>query len=303
VPPRTGIWFGRLQVEGAEPTAETQILYGPSVDTAYFATLGQRLVRGRWFTAEDVASATRTVVIGEETARRFFPDRDPVGARFRMGDDSEWATVVGVAADVAMLGLSSTRGSTQVYHPLNRNGSEATFLLRTGGPDAAALVMPLLREITGSIDAEIRVDRVAMAETLMRESLDRERFTTTIMATFAALSLLLAAIGLYGVVSQVVGQRTREIGIRVALGARRSAVASMVLRRAGGATLAGTAVGVVLAVGGARFFDAQVVGAATTSPGTYALAAAALMLTALLAAYGPARRAASIDPVEAIRVD
>ena len=303
MPPNAGILFGNLQVEGGEPSEETTVLHGPLVDTAYFATLGQAVVRGRSFTAEDLRSEEPLIMIGETTARTFFADREPVGARFRVGDGDRWYTVIGVAADVPMTGLSAATAPQQVYHPLRESWTGAAFLARVEqGADREA-TLSLMAQAARAIDPDLRIDRLAVADELMRETLDRERFATTIMATFAAFALVLASIGLYGVVSQVVGQRTKEIGIRIALGAGRSSIAGMVLGRAGGATLAGVAVGVVMAASGIRVLGSRIHGLEATSVGTYALAAAALGLTALLAAYAPARRATSVDPVDAMRVD
>ena len=200
-----------------------------------------------------------------------------------------------------MTGLSARDEVLQLYQPLREPGSVAVFVLRSTEDGSAAPAASVIRETIAGIDTDIRVDQIADGRSLQRDTLEKERFVTTIMSVFATFALVLAAIGLYGVVSQVVGRRTREIGIRVALGARRSTIASLVLRRAGSATAAGIAVGIVLASAGSRVLASQVEGIEAAPWTTFVLGAVALALTALLAAYAPARRATAVDPVEAIR--
>ena len=303
IPPHAGILFGSFTPEGGEPLDGTQVLHGPSIDADYFATIGQRIVAGRGFTEADLEGEEDLMVFGEETARLFFPEGDPVGKRFRPSDGDEWTTVIGVVEDVAMTGLASTTKPLQAYHPQRRASNQAALLVRVPTGADPSDVLPLMREIVRSLDADIRIDRLTVATDMMRATLDRERFTTSIMATFAGLALLLAAVGLYGVVSQVVGQRTREIGIRIALGARKTAIAGMVFKRAGSATFVGVVLGVVLAVGTRRVLASAFAGMEPTSMVTYVLAALGLTLTTLLAAYAPARRASRVDPVDAMRVE
>lgn len=307
VPPRAGVTFGVVQVEGSEPGDDTRVLHGPAIDAGYFSTLGQRLLAGRTFTPEELADDARVAVIGEGTAQELFGG-DAVGRRFRfvgrgLDGDPDWTTVVGVAEDVAMTGLSSVTRPLQMYHPRGSFYGGEMVLARAAAGTRTEELLPLLRQMAGDVEAELRIDRLAVAEDLMAETLDRERFTTTIMGAFALLALVLAAIGLYGVVSQVVGQRTREIGIRMALGAGRGSIASIVLRRAGGATVAGIALGAVLAAGGTRILESRVFGLQGGSAATFAAAALLLAAVAALAAWMPARRATRVDPVAAMRTE
>ena len=307
VPPRAGVSFGTVQVEGEEPGEDTRVLHGPAVDASYFSVLGQRLVAGRGFTAEELATDARVTVIGAGTAEELFGG-DAVGRRFRFGgrggdDEASWITVVGVAEDVAMTGLSSATRPLQMYHPRSDFYGGEMVLARVGDGARTEDLLPLLRQIAADVDPALRIDELAVAEDLMRATLDRERFTTTIMGVFALLALVLAAIGLYGVVSQVVGQRTREIGIRMALGAGRGSIASIVLRRAGGATVAGVVLGAVLALSGSRVLESRVFGLEGRSPETFVFAALLLAGVTMLASWMPARRATRVDPVSAMRVE
>jgi predicted permease len=303
-PPRTGVRLAWVQVEGDDSGAKGRILHGPDVDARYFSALGQSVIAGRTFSDAELAGEEGAVILGASTARTLFPDGDAVGGRIGYGQgDVDWLRVVGVVADVPMTGLNARDEVLQLYGPLREPGSVGVFVLRLAPDGSATAAASMIREAIADIDADIRVDQIADGRSLQRDTLENERFVTTIMAAFATFALVLAAIGLYGVVSQVVGRRTREIGIRVALGARRSTIASMVLRRAGGATAAGVAVGVVLALAGGRVLASRVEGIETAPWTTFVLGAAALALTALLAAYAPARRAAAVDPVEAIRAE
>jgi predicted permease len=303
LPPRAGITFGTLEIEGRDPTEDVVVLHGPTVGEGYFETLGQPIVAGRGFDARDLQNEARVMVVGEGTAEAFFPDGDAIGSRLRVSQDAEWTTIVGVAGDVAMTGLNPNRVPLQAYTPLSGRREEGAFTIRVSpGVDAQALI-PTVRAEVRAIDEDLRVDGLATAEAHMITSLENERFLTTLMTTFAALALLLAAVGLYGVVSQVVGQRTREIGIRIALGARRIEVSGMVLRSAVSATTAGVLIGAVLTGGVVRALDGTVFGVEANTPSTYVIAAVGLMATALLAAWAPSRRAAGVDPVRAMRVE
>ena len=303
LPARSGVTFGTLEIEGSEPQQDTRVLHGPSIDEGYFAALGQRLVQGRPFDRTDLAGEARIAILGESTAREFFPDGDAVGRRFRLGGwgQGDWISVVGVAADVAMIGLSAGSRPLQMYHPARSHDETMMVLARAGGNVRADDLLPQLREIATATDRSLRIDRLVVADDLMRATLDRERFITTIMGVFAVLALVLAAVGIYGVVSQVVGQRTREIGIRMALGAKRGRIGSMVLGRAGGATGVGLVVGAVLATAGTAALESRVFGLDGTSPAIFAAAALVLVAVTILACFVPAARAMSVDPVTAIR--
>lgn len=301
-PPSTGIWFGTVQVEGDEPTADTGVLHGPGVDESYFATTGQPLLEGRGFTEDEIRRRADVVVVGEGMARSFFPEGDAVGRRFRVGDGG-WRTVVGVTGDVAMTDLSAGPRPLQAYHPLRAESGRRTFLLRAADARAAEALIPLARQVVREIDAELRIDGLATARTRMLATLAHERFSGVLLATFAGLALVLAAVGLFGVISRVVGRRTREIGIRMALGARARTIQTMVLRRAAAAVVVGIGLGAAVAALGLPFLEGHVLDVEGRGLTTYGSTALVLAVTGLLAAWIPAHRATRIDPGEALAAD
>lgn len=200
--------------------------------------------------------------------------------------------MTGVAEDIAMTGLSAATRLLQVCRPLPRKLRSNTLALRLeDGRDPAAL-LPLVRSTTLDVDGDLRIDGLSVASELLQDSLARERFTSTIMSLLAGMALLLAAVRQYSVVSQVVGQRAREIGIRMALGANHRGIRWMVLRKAGGAAAAGIVAGFGLAFWGSSLIESQVFGLEGHSRGAYALSAIALMATSLsrLRARAPRQR-------------
>jgi len=300
VPGRAGITFGTVAIEGGEPSEESYVVHGPSIDDQYFAALGQSLVAGRAFTAEEVRSGADVVVVGEGMARRFFGS-DALGQDVRMGSDT-WYTVVGVASDVPMTGLGSSAAQLQGYFPLRRGGGGTTVIRLRADADADA-VLPLVRAAALETDEAVLLSHLSLASDLLRGTLDRERFALSLIAAFAMIALALAAVGLYGLLAHIVGQRVREIGLRMALGASRGSVQRMVLRAAGTTTLVGIFLGTALAAAGIALLRSRLFGVEGGRPVTYLIAATLLGGTALLAAYVPARRASRVDPVSAMRTE
>ncbi|HEU0052911.1 MAG TPA: ABC transporter permease [Longimicrobium sp.] len=270
------------------------------VSPGYFGALGIPLVRGRVFEPRDEAEgAPYVIMVNQAAARRYWPGADPVGQTVMLGQAT--LTVVGVAGDVRNEGLAADAGPA-VYVPFGLLPRVATqlFVRTTGDPAAAAQAV---REAIHAADpmqpiAEIRTLRSAMAETVAQP-----RFFTLLLGLFGGLALLLAALGLYGVVAYSVTRRTAEIGIRMALGARAGDVVWMVVKRALGPTLAGIAVGAVGAWILSRLMASMLFQVRPADPATFAAAALVLVSVALLAAWLPARRAAHIEPSSALRGD
>ncbi len=273
------------------------------VSPGYFATLGIPLLRGRDFTNRDNAHGPHVAIVNERLARRYFGHADPVGRRLMFGDigaaKPDWFTIIGVAGDTRMYGLGNP-SRLEVYLSA-WFATDTDMEVLVASPVAAATLAPELRAAAAAVDREQPVFEVAAMTSLIGQSLATPRTTFWLLALFSLTALLLAAVGVYGVIAFSVAQRTREIGIRMALGARAGDVLRSVLGQ--GAALA--AMGVLAGWAGAwaltRFLASLLYQVRPADPRTFAVAAGVLGLVALLAAYAPARRAARIDPLQALR--
>jgi putative ABC transport system permease protein len=274
------------------------IFVGPN----YFHVAGIRLIDGRVPdslavpTQPGPGAAPTEVVVNRGLAARFWPSGRPLGARLHDGNGTTFV-VVGVAEDIHMPGPSRLARSAVLYQPPRF----ASFIVRTATPSADLL--PALRRAITSVEPTPYIQTTTLGEVFLRDSLAPTRFAMALLVAFAAVALVLAAVGLYGVVSYGVAQRTREIGIRVALGADQSAVKQLVVGSSLRLALAGVAIGGVAAIGATRTLSAMLFGVSATDPATFAAITAIVAAVALLASYVPARRALRIDPVEALRMD
>jgi predicted permease len=260
------------------------------------------LLRGRDFAPEDGTGDAAVVIVNEALVRRAFPDgSDPIGRRIKVGTGptEPWLTIVGVVGDVRNVGLATApRLATYEPHP-QRPWTTMTIVVRTAG-DPMSVVGPL-REMVRRAGGEIPVYDITTMPRRIAASLRGRRFTLLLLGAFAGTALVLAAVGLYGVVAYGATRRTREFGVRMALGARGSAIARLVLRQ--GATLVaiGVAIGLPAAALLTRTMRALLYDVAPSDPVTLAAVSALLLGVALLAAWLPAHRAATTDPVEALR--
>ncbi len=276
------------------------------VTPGYFETMGLRLARGRFLTRADREDAPLSAVINETMAERYWPREGALGKRFHLGTrDQPWITVVGVVRQVRHNAVvEAPRAEMYISHAQFRvaQGSVQrgmTLVIKTASNPLA--VAGRVREVVRSLDPNLPVADVRTMEQVTADALSQPRFTTLLLGLFAALALSLAAIGIYGLVSLLVTQRTHEIGIRVALGARRGAILGMILSQ--GMALAG--LGVALGLAGAAFLTrvlaSLVYGVTTLDPVTFTLVPALLGGVTLLACLTPALRAAAVDPVVALR--
>jgi putative ABC transport system permease protein len=282
----------------SQPVAE-QLLVSPD----YFRTLGITMNAGRAFTDADNQTAPQAVIINDTMAQRYFQNQNPLGKRIRTGDynaSAPWVTIVGVVQDVKYSGLHEENQPT-MYTPFLQNlWWRSLFLsVRTTGDPLS--VVGAVRNEVWAIDRDLPVSQVKTMDQIVSESIAEPRAYTVLLGMFAALALILAAIGIYGVMAYAVTQRTHEIGIRMALGAQSSDVLKMVFKQ--GMTLAfiGTTIGLAASFGLTRLMKSLLFDVSPTDTGTFALIAALLIAVALLACHIPARRATKVDPMVALR--
>jgi predicted permease len=268
------------------------------VGPKYFSTLGVPVILGREFLESDRGDAPRVCVINEAFAQRYFEQRNPLGFRVTLTREDGGASyqVVGVVRNIRMQGL---RGAVEPRFYIPTSEHTPTLLIRTA-TDAAQL-MEAVRRTIQRVDAAVPIIAARSIEEQMAPLTAQDRSTAALAAAFGCVALLLAAIGLYGVLSYGVSRRTGEIAIRIALGARPSTVTSMILRETVGVVVAGLALGGVLAFVGARLIGSRLHGVAPQDPLTLVLATGVLLLVALAAAYVPAKRASKLDPITALR--
>ncbi|HEY6926834.1 MAG TPA: ABC transporter permease, partial [Steroidobacteraceae bacterium] len=303
-----GFWGG-LNIEG-RPAATREsipIVSFSQVTPGYFRALGIPLLKGRDFTdADNSAQSPKVAIINATLARRFFSDGDPVGKRICMGEDCSkgpWLSVIGVVGDAALQSLTDPR-FPQVFSP-HAQGVEGgvagnmELALRTSSDP-----LSLANAVGNAVHELDKNQSLADVETLdevVSASLAQPRFNTWLLAAFAALALLLAAVGIYGVISYSVALRTREIGIRTALGAARADVLRLVVRQGMTLALTGASIGLIGALILARLISSLLYGVRPSDPSTFLAVFAVLVGVALFASYIPARRATKIDPMAALR--
>jgi putative ABC transport system permease protein len=304
--PFAGVIAGTgVEVEGRPPlpVAEQPEADVAVVEPHFFETLGIPLLSGRSFTDREAREVTHTVVISQSMAKKLWPNEDPVGKRVtvHMKEHDVPSQVIGVVGDVKHAGLDAQVNATAYWPHPELAYSFMTLVIRTDG-DPLALA-PAVRQAVWSLDKDQPVVDIRSVEDLLWASLARARFSTVVLAVFAGMALLLATTGIYGVISYSVAERTREIGIRVALGAQRTDVLHMVLRQ--GLVLAGfgIAVGVAAALATTRLLASLLFGISPSDPATFASVAGLLIAVALSACYVPARNAMKVDPMVALRYE
>jgi len=271
------------------------------VSEGYFRAMGVRLLRGRVFGPQDGPEAPRVAVVDEESARRFWPGRDPIGARITTGDSTQYMTIVGVVANVRQEGVAA-RPYPQLYGVLAQNPRRSMVVVARTAGDPAALTAGVRRAVA-ALDPQLPVYDVATMEQRVARSVAQPRATAALVTAFGAAALALAAVGIYAVVAYTVAQRTREIGVRMALGAGRGDVRRLVIRYGMTPVLAGLVLGLAVAPAAARALGALLYGVGALDPVAYLGAAGFLALVALAATWAPAERATRVPPMTALRQD
>jgi len=287
-------------IEGYAPKPHEEIvLFYSSVTPGYFTTMGIPVLQGRAFTEADNADAPAVAIINETMAQRYWPGRNPVGGHIRQGGRT--LTVVGVVRSGKYLSLGE-QPRAFMYYPLAQAYAPGMVLVvkTAGDPDA---VLPAIRRVARGLNADVPLFDVRTIAEHLDIALFMQRLAATLLGLFGVLALLLATIGLYGVVAYAVSQRTQEIGIRMALGAGPGQVMRLILREGMALTLAGCAVGLLLAAGVTRVFASQLVGVDPLDAVSFGGTAIVLALVALVASWLPARRAARVDPLSALRCE
>jgi putative ABC transport system permease protein len=269
----------------------------------YFQTLGVPLRRGRVFTPLDRAGMPRVIVVSESMASQLWPGEDPLGKRIRVGTSgfNDGAAVVGVVADIRFGGIDSTP-RPDVYLPMAQAPISGIVLLVRSPLPASGLVQPV-RTAMADLAPRLPLYDIRTIEDWIGRSVARPRFGADMLALFGAIALVLAGVGIYGLVAYIVAQRTREIGIRIALGAAPPAVIHMVVRRAMALCLTGIALGMAVSIGASRLVSSLAYAVVRVDMVSYVGAAIAFCVVTALACLVPARRAISVDPVIAFRAE
>ena len=298
-----------FSVEGRTPPGDMDLPFAlyRVVSPDYFRAMGIPLQRGRFFDAHDLADSQPVVVVNRRLAEQFWPGEDPTGKRVKVGpleSPNSWAVVVGVVGDVRQTDLYGEQ-QHEMYVPYaqERRGFIAPrdLVVRTKG-DATSLA-GAVRQAVWAVDKDQPVSDVRTMDQVFAAAISRERFQALLLGLFAALALVLACVGLYGVISYSVAQRTHEIGVRVALGAQPGDVLQLVIHEGMLLTLAGLVIGIAVGLLATRVLSDMLYGVTTTDPLTFIGVPAFLLLVAFLACYIPARRATRIDPLVALRYE
>jgi putative ABC transport system permease protein len=295
------------QVQGrpTPPPSQQPNTHVRMISPAYFQAMSIPVVRGRAFDRRDGRDALPVVIVNQTLAARDWPGQDPLGQRFTFDDptqpDARWLTIVGIVGDVRHDSLDQEKTAEAYWPQIQTPMTDSFVVLRTQG-DPAHLTASL-REAIREVDRDLPIDRIQTMEQVMKDSLAPSRIKTLLLGIFAGLALVLAAVGVYGVVSYSVAQRTHEIGIRMALGARPGQVRRLVVVQGMRIVLLGAAFGLALAGWASRYLGSQVYGVTATDPVTFLVVPILLLLVALVANWLPALRATRVDPLEALRYE
>jgi putative ABC transport system permease protein len=305
--PITGFATSIFTVQGKPvPVGQVPSADYRAISPDYFRVMGIRLIKGREFSERDSGEAPDAVIVNEELARRYWSGEDPIGKRIQVATElTRWREVVGVVASARLTSLEAP-ADPAIYIPFPQNtwpnALRNSFIVIRSSSDPQGLV-PAVRREWRSIDPALPIAQIRTMDEIVGDSLSQRRFNTTLLALFACLAGTLAAVGIYGVMSYTVTERTREVGIRMALGARRSDITALVTGTGARLAVLGIAIGVGAAAISTQLLSGLLFGVSATDPMTFVLTALVLAAVMLLASYIPSRRAATTDPITALRYD
>ena len=298
--------WGPITIEGHTPPAGERFINADQRTVAghYFEAMHIPLRRGRLFTEHDTLDSERVVIVDERLAAAYWPDQDPIGKRLKFGDLAEpapWERVVGVVGRVQQYGLE-TDDRIAIYRPHGQRPARVLYIAVSTGADAVALGAAVA-DAVHSLDPDLPLHRVTPMSARVDRALASRRFAMTALVLFAGVALVLAAVGTYGVISYLVRQGTRDLGVRLALGATPAAILGLVVRQGLALASAGIALGIVGALLLGRVLEGLLYGVTARDPVTLAATSACLLIVAALACWVPARRAARVDAVAALRAE
>jgi len=305
LPPDTANLSDQITIEGQPRTGQDQnpmIATVARVSQDYFGMLGVPLLSGRYFSAYDTTGSAPVAIISESTARQFIPNEDPIGKRINISSDGQqvFREVVGVIGDVKYYGLAD-KTQPACYEPLSQAPPSFAFLIvKTEGPDPLSLVSAVRKEVK-SFDPELPVTNAQSLEEHFALSIARPHFQAMLVALFGALALVLASVGIYGVISYSVTQRTHEVCVRIALGALSGDVVMLVVKQGMTLTAVGVAIGLIASLALTRLLKTLLFGVSATDATTFVLIPLLLTIVALAACLIPARRATKVDPLRSLR--
>jgi predicted permease len=303
LPLTPSVGWGGMEIEGyVPPPNQPELQVDVRLTTpGYFTAMQIPLLSGRLFTAADTEKAPPVVLIDEKMANHFWPKGDAVGKRIRQGDKQPWATIAGVVGLVKEYGLDlDTR--MVVYYPHAQKSAGTMFMVARTSSDPGATADAIVHQVN-ALDSEVPVFDIATMDRRVQDSVARQRFAMTMLGAFAGFAMILAAIGVYGVMSFLVSQGAADIAIRMALGARRGRILSLVFQQGMGLALTGIFAGLLGALGLTRVLSGLLFGVSATDPVTFGSVLVLLIAVALAACYFPARRAMGVDPMVALRTE
>lgn len=302
IPPGLGFRQDSIEIDhSAAITSELLVAQG-EIDDGFFATLGIPLEQGRTFNAGDNVTSPSVAIIGHGLAHRLWPDRSPLGHQFRWLPDDRWWTVVGVVGDVKNGGFQQPTGDSAIYYPREQPDGPQRFLylaVRTAGNPMA--LRPTIEQLVHRLDPAVPVLEMETANQVIAGENARVRFATFLMIAFAAIALILALVGTYGAFWYAISERTRELGVRVALGATPRDIVSLVLATSARLAIVGLVVGLALTLAATRILRSLLFETSPTDPAVLAIVTAGFLAAVLFATWIPARRASRTNPAEALR--